>query len=389
MTTGKRISEIQKTEAKQLTLGKAPNFAEYLGAKKHADLYFDFVNQCAMVDAGLAYFLLAPPNGAKSTLIKALLQWYEGTRFTFKLQRISPMRFLRLQERINNADNLFVSEDFSSLADSEDSVFKMATIIAMLSYDGNYCDPFFATKEFPQGLNIEVKSLAFVCGMQPQWLQVYGNREVFETLIMEKILRYYRLPITTIPNIEPQATMVKSILEQLKTTQMHTYEVKEEWIKYLAKHLKAQCGARGIEYARKLMPELCKYVPENIIVEWLEQFAFRFKFEEKFLLRKIEPLRVGIQSQALFHEYAVLFFAMQFNPLTYGTLKDLCKIRGKTESATKRYMRLLTRYALDAGYINVMIKDRTMHIVPSDDYKRYSIHKFPKSFLSEKQQQEA
>jgi len=292
---------------------------------------------------------------------------------------------------MQDRDNLLLSEDFSTLGDEESAVFKMATLIAKLSYDKKYIDPFFTTKDAPEGLKLIVKSLAFLCGMQPQWVQIYGGKEVFETLIMEKIIRYYRLPIAPIKEISPMAIVIRKtqdqIIEQaemLKAMQKEpTSEELEKPIRFFSDALKVQCGARGIEYAKLFVPQLAKYIPKAVFNEWLKQTAQRFRFEENFLLRGYVPLKIGIKHEALYREYMVLFFALQYNLCTYEMMRYFCKIRGKTKSATARYMRLLIRYALESGFVNV-IKRKRVCIIPSQQYQQYSINDYHAKLFKKK-----
>ena len=357
----------------QATLDGQPlTLKSYLKTKPYPDVYFDTVNMCAMIDSSIPILLVAPPSGAKTTIIKVLEKYYETKRFVYALERISPMRFLKLQDQMNGMDNLLLSEDFSTLGDEEGAVFKMATIIAKLSYDKKYIDPFFTTKESPEGLRLIVKSLAFVCGMQPLWLQIYGAKEVFETLIMEKILRYYRLPIMAIKEIAKQTLVIESVLQALRETNPASYTVKDEQVKAIAHSLAFQCGARGIEYANLFATALSNYVPEPLFNEWLYQTAHRFEFENKFMLRGYEPLKTGIKHEALYREYTVLFFAFQYFPCTYDMIRRFCKIRGKNTNATKRYMRLLIRYGLESGYITVH-RSKKLLILPSKDYRPLSM----------------
>lgn len=373
----------------QTTLeGKRITLEAYLNTKPFPDVYFDTINCCAMVDSGTPMFIVAPPSGAKTTIIKTLEKLYRDRRFVYTLERISPMRFLKLQYQMQDKDNLLLSEDFSTLGDEEGAVFKMATLIAKLSYDKKYIDPFFTTKDAPEGLKLIVKSLSFVCGMQPMWIQIYGAKEVFETLIMEKLLRYYRLPIMPIKDIAPMQTVIEIVsakitqdLEDHAIVELDA-DMLEKETKFFATALKVQCGARGIEYAKLIVLAIALYIPKEVLHAWLVQTAMRFKFEERFLLRGYEPLKIGIKHEALYREYTVLFFAMQYNLCTYDMLKDFCKIRGKTKSATSRYMRLLIRYGLECGYINVLKKTR-LYIIPSPDYQNYTLHDFNASILRE------
>lgn len=355
----------------------------YLTQKPYPDIYFDTINSMAMVDSSVPFFIIAPPSGGKTTIIKILEKVYGDTRFVYTLERISPMRFLKLQYHMRNNDNLLLSEDFSTLGDDESAVFKMATMIAKLSYDKKYVDPFFRTKESPEGLVLIVKSLAFVCGMQPLWLQIYGAKEVFETLIMEKILRYYRLPIAPIKEVAPMKQVINGIVKSIKKSKKYKYKPEKKLVNRFAEGLKIQCGARGIEYAKQFVPALAKYVPKKLLSEWLYQTVQRFNFEKKFLLRWYEPLKIGIKHEAEYRQYTVLFFAMQYNTCTYEKLKDFVKIRAKTKSATFRYMRYLLRLALEAGYINVLRKGKT-YIIPSKEFQKLSIHDFKEGVLNAK-----
>jgi len=357
--------------------------ANYLNFKPYPDVYFDTINSMAMVDSSIPFFIIAPPSGAKTTIIKALEQIYADNRFVYTLERISPMRFLKLQYKMRNNDNLLLAEDFSTLGDDEGAVFKMATMIAKLSYDKKYVDPFFTTKDSPEGLILIVKSLAFVCGMQPLWMQIYGAKEVFETLIMEKILRYYRLPIAPIKEVSPMNVVIKSITEAVKHSKHYRYKPHKILIKRFADSVKVQCGARGIEYAKLFVPALAKYVPKKLLSEWVFQTVQRFNFERQFLLRWYEPLRIGIKHEAEYRQYTVLFFAMQYNTCTYDSLKDFVKIRAKTKSATFRYMRFLLRLGLESGYINVLRKGKT-YIIPSNEFQKLSIHNFKEGVLHAK-----
>lgn len=364
-------------------------FKEYLAAQPHPDLYFDLVNLVAMIDAGLAGFIIAPPSGGKSTLMIALEIIYKDPKanyFVFTMERVSPMRFLRLQEAMKDRKNLLMSDDFSTFADSEDSIYKMANIMTQLSYKHQYNDPFYATKDNEEGLKIVVQQLSFICGMQPQWLQAYAGTETFETLIMEKLLRYYRLPIDSLQGgvdaIDPNPeVLARTLAEAVQAIKPQSYKIAEETISNFAKDIRVQCGARAIQYSRKLLPTLAKYIPEDIFIEWLKQTANRFSFEENLLLRGFEPFQKKMQHEALFREYLVLFFALQFSPLTYMQLKDLAKIRGKNKAATKRYMQLMIKYALEAGYINVVQRDGRVNILPAEKYQDLSIHNFNQSFL--------
>lgn len=359
--------------------------AQYLAAKPFPDVYFDTVNTCAMCDAGIPMFLIAPPSGAKTTIIKILEKLYQDRRFVYELERISPMRFLKLQYQMQDIDNLLLSEDFSTLGEEEGAVFKMAMLIAKLSYDKKYIDPFFSTKDSPEGLRLIVKSLAFVCGMQPMWLQIYGNKEVFETLIMEKLLRYYRLPILPIKEITPMQIVIERVTDAVREAREEK-QIEASALLHAVQSaqtaLKVQCGARAIEYAKLFVPALSRYVPADLFSEWLRQANARFFFEERFLLRGFEPLRIAPAHQALYREYAVLFFSLQYNPCTYESLRSYMKIRGKTKHATARYMRLLIRYGMDAGYITVLRK-KNVRILPTAPYRKLSLYDFEQSILSE------
>jgi len=350
------------------------NLKEFLDKKRFADLYFDLVNCCALVDSGIPFFIVAPPSGGKTTLIKALERIYNGKFFVYVLERFSPMRLIALQDRMNEARNvLFLSEDFSTMGEDETAVFKMAVIISKLAYDKRYIDTFYIDKNHPEGLFIEVDKLGFVCGLQPLWLTIYSGKEVFETLIMEKILRYYRLPIKPIKETESMKRVVSWLVERIK--ERKGFKPKKELVEKLQKSLAVQCGARAKEYSGVIARNLTKYIPKSLVSEWIEQFRRRFSFEKLFLMRYYEP-NEGLISYALHKEYTVLFFAMQYNHCSLKRLRDFVKIRAKTKGATNRYTGYLIKSARECNYVTTLRRSKELIVLPSKKFRSVWLYDF-------------
>jgi len=342
-------------------------------------MVFDAINIRACIDSGNALFLVAPPSGGKTTLIKYLEGAYSEKRFIQLLERISPLRMLVIQDSMNDQHCLMMSEDFSTLGDDESAVFKMAIMVSKLSYDKRYIDTLFVDKKHPEGLRLFVKSCAFVCGMQPLWLQIYSNKEVFETMIMEKILRYYRLPIMPIHETTITSKVVASLNETIQYDS-EGYKPSRKQVKRFQQDLKIQCGARATEYAYPILSALSHYVPKATFNQWIKQIGARFRFEKDFLMRYYVPTEIMAIAEALYKAYTVLFFTMQYNSCTYTTLRDYVKIRAPTQKATFRYMRYLINRAMEVGFCTVLRKSK-LYIMPSTKFKRLSLYNFNKEVL--------
>ncbi len=219
---------------------------KYLFKYQYPDLVFDYINLCCAVDSGIPEFLVSPVGGSKSTLIQAIAQKYnKGAYVVKRLERVSPLRMISIQDDINDNEVLFVSEDFSTIGQDSDSTYKTVLMVSKLSYDKTYVDTLFRTKEHPEGLNLRVRKLAFLCGMQPLWLALYTGKEVFQTIISEKILRYYRLPIYPIQTLTKMEYLI-NYLNALDFSKIHSdYYPKAYFVRKLQDALMIQCGNRA------------------------------------------------------------------------------------------------------------------------------------------------
>lgn len=341
---------------------------DFLEKSKFPDIYFDSINNCALIDAGIPFFIIAPPSGGKTTIIKFLEEYFKSKLFTYVLERFSPMRLVVLQDRINTSKEiLFLAEDFSTMGEDQSAVFKMATIISKLAYDHRYIDTFYSDKNHEEGLALNVDKLSFVCGCQPLWLTIYAGKEVFETLIMEKILRYYRLPIMPISETTPMKEVVSYLCEHIKPSK--GYEPKKEDVEILKKALSVQAGARALEYSKLVSESLTKFVSKELYSEWVLQFSRRLSFEQRFLMRYYEPMR-GLVAYSLHKEYSVLFFTMQYANCTFNMLRHFLKVRAKSKSKTRQYMSYLIKSARETGYVSCFRMSKDMMVLPSKLYRQ-------------------
>lgn len=354
---------------------------DYLKKFDYPDAVFDYICLRSCIDAGLPILFVAPVGSGKSTILQAIKEKYVKQKWAVQLlERISPLRMLSIQDAINNKDVLFISEDFSTVGQDINSTYSMMLMVAKISYDKTYRDTLFTSKQHPDGLEIKVKKLAFLCGMQPIWLSIYTQKEVFETLIGEKILRYYRLPIYVIKKLG-NMDAIKSYLNKIDIEQelpevfnLNDY-VTPYYQRLFTNAMMIQCGNRANEYAPLVLKSLCKYIPKEHLPEWIKQFALRLEFEKNVLLRfYTSPLADMPVAQVLHKEYSVLYHTLAFNPLDLRKLALYCKIRGKNTEQTRQYAGWLVKQAQDAGFVFCLRHRDKLRIYPSRQYLNYSLY---------------
>lgn len=348
---------------------------QYLLTFQYPDLVFDSINIMVCIDAGIPQLLVAPTNAGKSTIIQAMRGRFEKQGYAVEnIIKISPIRLVNISEHIEGKNALMLSEDFSTIGKDEDATEKMCMIIAQLSYDKHYEDPLFKTLDAPEGLRCHVKKLAFVCGFQPLWLSIYVEKEVFETIIGEKLLRYYMLPILPRKQNVPM-NILKDYLDTLKFNYDTNYEVQEYYVKMLCNAIEVQAGNRGMEYTVQIIASLKKYVPKEIINEWIKYISQRFSFESvlmtSYYATEVQKTRTV---HTLHKEYHVLYFALAYNSLDNIRLAKLLKIRGRTKDLTKRYINLLIRMTMKEKLVTVLRTKNSLKVIPSDEFKKYSLH---------------
>lgn len=352
---------------------------EYLQNFKYKDLVFDFINLKVLTECGYPILIIAPTGGGKTVLIKSLGNRLEKEGWIVRvLERISPLRMLALQEDILNQNALFLSEDFSTIGHDDDATYKSSMMVAKLSYDKRYIDPLFATKKYPDGLQMYVKKLGFLCGLQPLWLAIYVNKTVFQTLIQEKILRYYRLPISTIKHTDKMDTVV-NYLENLELKpQKNDYYLDNYWYEMLRESLQIQTGVRASEYIKPIMEKLKTYIPENIIKEWIKQLSLRMSFEAFIFTQYYSTANATVpQTEVLFKEYSVLFYSLWFNPLRFKELGLNMKIRGRgghKSKQTRQWISKLVKFAQDVNFIFCVSGKKNKIIIPTEDFRDLSIN---------------
>lgn len=348
---------------------------KFLLKYEYPDIVFDFINLCCCVEAGLPILLIAPVGSGKSTLIQSIQKRYAKKYAVEKLARVSPMRLFNMQDAINHKKVLFVSEDFSSIGQDTDTTYKTVLVVAMLSYDKTYTDPLFKTKKHPKGLVLEVEQLAFLCGMQPAWLYYYTQKDVWKTIIEEKILRYYRLPIHPIKKFQPDMQILIEYLISLKFKNETDYEIEPYYKRLMVNALKVQCSDRAIDYAPRMLEVLKKFVSKEYINEWIRQYALRFRFEEEMIFSYYTTEFAPLPEYEVRHkDFEVLCNTLAFNPMTSKLLGVRLKIRGRTPPLTRQHVGFLIKNARELGYVYSIRFSKKIRLYPTKKFRKYSIY---------------
>ncbi len=352
------------------------NLKNFLKNYQYQDMIFDYINLCAIVDSGLASLVVAPTGAGKSALIDGIRIRYEKGDYSVNiLARVSPMRLLTIQNDINDKDAIMLSDDFSTIGENEEMTYNTLLMMSILSYGHKYNDPLWKSKQYPNGLDVHVKSLAFLCGTQPLWLSLYTEKEVWETLVQEKILRYYRLPVTTVKTMCSRPDLLAQYLADAEINKGGEYPIKPQWINILANGLEVQSGNRGREYALKIIKALTRYIPETVMNDWIAYLSMRFKFEEHMIHEYYTNAIAKQKTRNVQHkEYMILFYSLMFNPVDTKRLSTLCKIRGETPEKTRQYIGLLVRMAQDIGWVYALRRPQNVLVIPTPEYQRLSLH---------------
>jgi len=342
---------------------------------EYPDMVFDFINLCCCVEAGLPILVIAPVGTGKSTLIQALRKRYMDEYAVQNLERVSPMRLFNMQDKINHRKVLFTSEDFSTIGQDTDTTYKTVLVVSKLSYDKTYEDPLFKTKKHKDGLVLEVEQLAFLCGMQPVWLYYYTQKEVWKTIIEEKVLRYYRLPIYPIKKFQPDMKILVNYLAGLKFKQKTDYEIEPYFKRLMVNALAIQCDMRAHDYAPRMLKALKKFIPKKYMNEWIRQYAKRFRFEERVIYSYYTTPFAPLPEYEVRHkDFEVLCHTLSRNPMTSKTLGRRLKIRGRTTALTRQHVGFLIKNAMDIGFVYQIRHSKKVRLYPTKEFQKYSIY---------------
>lgn len=327
------------------------------------------------MEAGLPILLIAPVSAGKSTLIQSIRKAYSKKYAVQNLERVSPMRLFNMQDDINHRKVLFTSEDFSTIGQDTDTTYKTVLVVSKLSYDKTYEDPLFKTKKHKKGLVLEVEQLAFICGMQPVWLYYYTQKEVWKTIIEEKVLRYYRLPIYPIKKFQPDMKILVDYLSSLKFRRKTNYEIEPYFERLMVQALRVQCDMRAYDYAPRLLKALKRFVPREYINEWIRQYALRFKFEERVIYSYYTTPFAPLPEYEVRHkDFEILCHTLSLNPMTSKLLGTRLKIRGRTKELTRQHVGFLIKNAMEIGFVYQIRYSKKVRLYPTKEFQKYSIY---------------
>lgn len=310
----------------------------------------DYLFSVTCARSGVPLLLIAPPSGGKSTVIFAVEKWL--SQHGEAVQRVSRLGLRGLQQLgewfEGSSQATLVNEDYATLGGSSYMVEKMGEIIGALSYSGSYQD---------QGmkLDLRMRRLGFVSGVQPLWIKTMMTNPVFSTHIREKFIRYYMLPYQPTHDIE-DLEAIEIMVNTLKDENpRNDGRIPQDFILALS----LQVGmTRARRFAPMIANQLSRLIPYDMVHKALNFYAVRLGFEHDFVEREMSEM--GFEVRTKWTGYHAFYWALRKGKVTredYMSLLGVTSVRSVERAVEK---------ALQAGWLMASWNDAHRVFTPSE-----------------------